>query len=352
MAGIQSQTRFLGIDLSYARAALATAWRLMLQWPVLAWLWPKPPIRLWLPTNVAVLSHGADTPQTENLKQARLARFEAVQIPESLLLRATLVLPKLQPHELLAALSLQIAGISPFTPTELVWAYEIESRHKTPGETLSVHLVLTSRTLVARHIAQTHPAVDISRTEVWVSRAIGQEHLVLPGFAESIRAHHRVVWLWVNGLLAAIAILLALAIALTPSIQLYLRAQQAQLAMSSLQQKAAPATKLRESLVHTTDQLSNLDELLGKTLPPVQVLKIITDALPDDTSLLSLRIQGLKVSISGQTSNAAALMKQLGATPGLRDVTAPTPAVKPLGATREQFTIEFTLDSTQPLVIK
>jgi len=137
------------------------------------------------------------------------------------------------------------------------------------------------------------------------------------------------------------------AMAVTPSVQLYLRAQQANQAMTSLGQKAAPAMAQRESLVRVSEQLSSLALLTAKSVPPLQTLKLITEALPDDTSLLSLQIQGLKVSLTGQTGNAAALMKQLGGTPGLHDVNAPTPATKPLGAPRESFTIEFTLDPAQ-----
>jgi len=77
------------------------------------------------------------------------------------------------------------------------------------------------------------------------------------------------------------------------------------------------------------------------------VLQLITEALGDDTSLLSLQVQGHKVSLTGQTVNASALMKKLDSLPGLREVRAPAPATKPLGATRESFTIDFTMDPAQ-----
>jgi general secretion pathway protein L len=76
-------------------------------------------------------------------------------------------------------------------------------------------------------------------------------------------------------------------------------------------------------------------------------LQLVTDALNDDASLLSLQIQGNKVNITGQAQNASLLMKQLDATPGFRDVRAPAPATKPLGAVRESFTIEFNIDPEQ-----
>jgi general secretion pathway protein L len=77
------------------------------------------------------------------------------------------------------------------------------------------------------------------------------------------------------------------------------------------------------------------------------VLQLITEALGDDTSLLSVQVQGHKVSLTGQTANASTLMKKLDNLPGLRDVRAPAPATKPLGATRESFTIEFSMDPAQ-----
>ena len=71
---------------------------------------------------------------------------------------------------------------------------------------------------------------------------------------------------------------------------------------------------------------------------------LLTQALPDDTSLLNLQLQGLKVTMAGQTTNAAALMQHLSAQPGVRDVRAPSAATKPLGVTKESFSIEFMLD--------
>ena len=132
--------------------------------------------------------------------------------------------------------------------------------------------------------------------------------------------------------------------AITPSIQLYLRASQAKQAMLTLQQKAGPVMAQRESMLRSTERLDGLTRLIGKPIPILQTIDLVTKALPDDTSLLSLKIQGAKITLSGQAPNAAALMKQLGATVGMRDVKAPVPAIKAPGATRESFTIEFMLD--------
>ena len=70
---------------------------------------------------------------------------------------------------------------------------------------------------------------------------------------------------------------------------------------------------------------------------------LLTRALPDDSSLLNLQIQGSKIRLTGQTTNTADLMQKLSAYPGLRDVKAPSAATRPLGANKESFTIELEL---------
>lgn len=339
-----NQARFFGLDLGSLWRDLLTAWRGMMEWPVLSWLWPRLSVRLWLPSGGQALSRGLHTPPIEDNQGAQSARFEAVLLPENLLLRRTLNLPRLQSQELTAALTLEIQTLNPFAPNDVVWAHETAPQG---SGALRVDIVLASRNLIAQHMAAVHPQLTSQAPEVWVTRANGPGFVMLPGFGEARRQRQSVAWLWASALLASLALALMAAMAVTPSVQLYLRARQANQAMAALQQKAGPVLAQRESLVRATDQLTRLAELVGKPIAPLQTLKLITQALPDDTSLLSLQIQGLKVNISGQTANASTLMKQLGGTPGLRDVKAPTPATKPLGAPRESFTIEFTLDPAQ-----
>lgn len=344
LPGTPSQARFLGLDLGALWRDLLSAWRGMVEWPVLSWLWPQAMVRLCLPTGSLTLSRGLQTPPIEDAQRARTARFEALVIPEVLLLRRTLDLPMLQPAELQAALGLEVQTLSPFTKSDLVWAHESDPTH---GSTSRVHVVLCSRKLIARHTQTMRTQLKSQNPEVWAPSCKGTGFVLLPGFGEARRQRNSAAWRWASALLALLALGLMMAMAATPSVQLYLRALQANQAMTSMAKKAGPAMAQRESLVQVSDQLANLLALTDKSVPPLHTLKLITETLPDDTSLLSLQIQGSKVSITGQTANAAALMKQLGSTPGLRDVKAPTPATKPLGAPRESYTIEFMLNPAQ-----
>ena len=347
MPELRPHPQFFGFDVSPLLHDMRAAWCAMLAWPVLAWLQPSLPVRLWLSKGYAVASRGPGTPHRDDKQALKATRFNAILLPEQLLLRSQISLPALQSQDLLAALNLQVSGLNPFPVDELVWTHQLASQRSASGDGMPVQVVLASRKLIASYVLQTYPDIKPDSAELWLAGVSPFAETLLPGFGEAARLRKAKRWRWVSTLLALLVLLLALTMAATPTAQLYLRAREAYAAMAALQQKAKPILQQREALVKSTDQLGNLAELMGKPVPPLRILKLLTDALPDDTSLLSLQVQGLKVSLTGQTVNSAALMKQLGSTPGMRDVTAPTPAVKPLGVPRESFSIEFTLDPAQ-----
>ncbi len=344
----QTQASFLGLDLAPLGRDLLSAWRGMVDWPAVSWLWPKSDIRLWLPDGRSALSRGLNTTLLYSKTRAEAARFEAVLLPENLLLRRKTALPQLQAAEVHAALALETQSLSPFAPEELVWASHVGQQGSSG---IQAQVMITSRKLIAKHIAVTHPQITSQNAEVWITinPGLGAESgfVALHGYGDARRQQQNRAWRWVSGLLVALALVLIAAIAVTPTIRLYLKSAQASQALAVVAKKASPAIEQRESLLRVTEQVIGLNKLVDRPVPPLQTLTLITQALPDDTSLLSLQIQGLKVTMTGQTANAASLMKQLGSTAGLRDVKAPVPATKPMGAPREQFTIEFLLDPAQ-----
>ena len=339
---------FLGIDFASLGSDLLAAWRGMLDWPMVSWLWPKSDVRVWLPEGGMALSRGQTTALIQEQGRAKAARFEAALLPETLLLRRTVSLPALQAAEVQSALALEIQTLSPFAPDDVVWAYHISQQ---TGGSVQAQVVISSRKLIAQHMTAAHPQLAARSIEVWVTSGDGLRDasgfVALPGFGDARRQQRNSTLRWVSGLLMVAALALIVAIVLTPTVRLYLKSVQAGQALAVVAKKAGPAIEQRESLLRVTEQVANLDKLVDKPVPPLEALTLISQALPDDTSLLSLQMQGLKVSMTGQTANAASLMKQLGSTAGLRDVKAPVPATKPLGAPREQFTIEFMLDPAQ-----
>jgi general secretion pathway protein L len=134
------------------------------------------------------------------------------------------------------------------------------------------------------------------------------------------------------------------AIALTPTAQLRLRAIEATHAYEVLQQQAAPAQAQREAYLHSVEQLTQVRGVLAERAAPLRLLQLLTETLPDGSFLHSLKTQGLKVTVQGMTPDAAALMQALGRVPGLREVKAPSAAVRNPGASLDSFLIEFQLD--------
>ncbi|GAB4212390.1 MAG: hypothetical protein Fur007_04590 [Rhodoferax sp.] len=328
------------------------AWQGLMARPLLAWLRPKPWVRVLQADGTAQWARSPDefVSGRAHPADARRSRFVAVLLPVDAVLHRSLQLPAtLSGVDRAAALALEVSTHSPFAPEDSLWAHAVQGA--TDGtQAMQTHtVVLASRRVVQQHLAGQAAALAGLDPEVWAPLPDGRA-VLLPGFGEARRAR-AVRWQHaVNAALLALASALMVGVAVTPSAKLYLRVQQAHAAYAQLDAQARPAMRAREAMVRTHDQLVALDGLIGRPVPAVQVLKIVTDALPDDTSLLSLNWQaaGQKVTMSGQTVNAAALMKQLGATPGLRNVTAPTPAIKPLGAPREQFSIAFDLEPPAP----
>ena len=361
MPSLQKDARLFGLDLAPLGRDILTAWRGMLDWPMLAWLWPQPRLVLCLPDGTLALSRGpqtaavpvAQTPTpsgqataTAVPSQARAqARFQALVLPEDILLRRSLVMPALAQAELQAALALQLHTFSPFPPEDLVWTSETQLAED--GKTQHIHAALSSRKLIAQHLSTLATDATLDNIEVWVPHVLDGHFAVASGFAENQRQRRSAAWRWVSAGLLMLVLALLAGIAATPSLQLYLRSKQAEAALQALQQKALPVMAERESFTLVTEKLTQLGENFNQSVAPRPVLQLITEALGDDTSLLSMQVQGHKVSLTGQTVNASALMKKLDSLPGLREVRAPAPATKPLGATRESFTIEFTMDPAQ-----
>ena len=211
-------------------------------------------------------------------------------------------------------------------------------------DVVRVETALLSRRQLDGYLkSQSHRWQEGKQPELWVLAA-DNPPIVLAGFGEAARARRIAARRRTGYGLLLLALLVLAAVAITPTLQLRARAIEAVNAYTDLHNRTAPLARQREALVKTTDRLTVVSELVSGGVDPLTVLDLLTQALPDDTSLLNLQLQGLKVTMAGQTTNAAALMQHLSAQPGVRDVRAPSAATKPLGVTKESFSIEFMLD--------
>lgn len=342
MPSISSDARFLGVDIALLWRDMREPWRNVHQWPVLAWLTPQPPVLLLQADGKQSVWEGG------HQVTARAApRFKAIELPDELVLRRPMQLPIMAAEDARAAMALEARSNSPFDAADTLWGYSLQ-QSKGAHAAQRGELVLASRKQVAQHLAaiQSGPlgqSVDWSGAEVWVLTANGQP-AVLPGYGEAAREVYgasRRRWGFV--LLATLA-LGAAALAITPTIQLRARALEAARAHEALVKSAAPVVHQREQLLASVESLGALSELTNGRIEPLRVLEKLTQVLPDDTALQSIKLQGVKLIFTGQTGNASALMQLLGDVPGFKDVRAPTATTRLGNVGKEVFAVELILD--------
>jgi general secretion pathway protein L len=342
-----SDLRLFGLQLPALWQDVQQAWGKLLRLPAFAWLAPRPAVIVHEDGGARGLWQGAGGGWFRRQRDA-MARdatpFIAVELPEALVLRRELTLPHLASQQRRAALELQARALSPFAADDLAWSFA--GLEDTPAASRA-ELVLASRRAIAAHVAGVLPDAP-QMPEVWV-RAGGNaaRAIVLHGFGEARRQQAQRHGIWQCALLAAVACVLALALALTPTLQLRQRALGAVAAWTQLAEKTRPAVAEREALLVTEEQIQSLRQIIGERADPLHTLQMLTQLLPDDTMLQRLQIEGSRVVLTGQTPDTAALLQKLSSQPGFKDVRAPTAATR-TGTGKEVFQIELTLQQAAP----
>lgn len=348
MPTVEPSSRFFGLDLHALWPEIRRTWQELHRAPALAWLTPDLPVRVLHADGREATWLGGQ--RVADAKQ-HLPRFNAIELPEDIVLRRALQMPAMPQAQIAQAVEIDLRSVSPFAAADRVWGYSVQPM---PSGGVDVQVVLVSRKQAEQYIAaqqqrltaataSTASTASAATPEVWVF-APDNTPILLKGWGEAQRVQHSAKSrrLAYGALVSALC--LAGAIAMTPTLQLRLRAIEAVYAYDAVQARTAPAQGQREALVRSIEELETLRTLLAERVDPLLLAEALTQTLPDDTSLQSLQVQGLKVTINGLTANAATLMQLLGNKNGFKNVRAPSAASRSPGATAETFIIEFELD--------
>lgn len=341
MALLQNDLRLFGIDLTHLGRDLGRVVDGVRQSPLLSWITPQPLVRLRQADGSFSVWQMGDPPTIRPGLDADAARFSAVELPSDLYLQREFVLPSLTDDQVRAAAALDVQSNSPFSPADVVWGHGCMP---CANGQLRVVTVMASRQQLEQHLQSLSPQVSAATTELWALPSRHERPILLTGFGEQQRLKQVASGQrWGVGLLCLASLLVA-AIALTPTVQLHLRAQQARQIHAELVQRASAAVSKREALLNSIEQLKAVSDELVARIDPFRLIEALTQVLPDDTSVHNLKLKANKVTISGVTADASSLMQLLSAVPGLREVRAPSAATRMAGAQRESFVIEFSLD--------
>ena len=105
------------MDLAALKAAFARPWAQAHQWPMLRWLDPDLPVRLWREGGGQEIWMAGQSIRPG----AGLAQFEAVELPSDLFLACQLALPTVSSEQLAQGVELDVKTLSPFSSQDLVW---------------------------------------------------------------------------------------------------------------------------------------------------------------------------------------------------------------------------------------
>lgn len=330
--------QLFGLDLRLLWQEFRASWQAAAQSRYLAWLAPAMPVRVLRADGTQALWSGSRF-ATEPGK-GPVAEFEAVEVSDDLVLRKRLHMPNMPAAAIAQAAELEVHSAPPFAADDLTWGYS------TTADLRTVEVVMASRRQVAQYVNQQGHRLALApacEPEVWVLSSDGLP-IVLSGWGEQARLRRGVQHRRVACALIVSALLIAAAMAVTPSLQLRARSLDAIVAFEGVQHEVAPVVAQRDQFTRSVERLETLRGVLAEHIDMLRLMTTLTKALPDSTYLQSVQIQGLKVSIHGLTADSAALMQTLSAVPGFKEVRAPMAATRAPGADAENFRIEAQLD--------
>ena len=249
------------------------------------------------------------------LSEDLLARRRFLLLPPQQVLRRTLQLPAAARENLHTVLGFELDRQTPFRLEQVYFDSRVLPTE--PGaRSLSVELALVPRSPVEQQLsalgtlAHELDGVDAQSP----SGRLGFNFL--PAEQRRRRAHRL---LWVNlGLVAAS--LLFLAVAMNDLVDNRVVAAAEMQALADEQRDAARgAAALRKSLEDAVSG-ANFLAVQKRTQPSaVELLKTLTEVLPDDTFIERLNLAGTTLTITGQSEQAARLVEKLREADGIRE---------------------------------
>lgn len=337
MTGVSAKSdkfNLFGLDLRAVWHVFRAGWVEALDWPALAWLAPDEPVALRTLSGQVVARSGALSGRT---KPAGAARATAIELPIDLVLESLFVLPAILPPDLDKAVRLRAFSLSPFPEQDTALGWRTDRR---ADGALNVRMIIASRTQITTYLASQSVIGEATEYELWFD---AECPIVLQGFAESARAHRRRRRSWAIVASLSVLILLVTALAATPALHARQRADDARAAHARLERQVAPLLAKRERLTQLGQIVTEILAIEARTVAPLPVLDRLTKAIPDDAVVDRLSWEGGTVKVSGQASDAASLLQQLGHTEGFFNTRSSAPIQRNVRTGKENFSIEFDL---------
>lgn len=301
----------------------------------------KLPVQLKMPGATWQLIESKRTKITERFDD-KLDSIVAFALPEELILETKLTLPLLDSRAVEQAVALHAQSMSPFVPSDTACAWYLSD---TDGAMQTVRMILTSKRAVAEELNAFRANLpdDAQEPEVWYL-INGDRPFVFPEWGGKYRRRKDKANKLIGWVICTAIVSVLIAMMISPTLQLRLRAIQAYQSYIGLVDGTHPHVAKRAELLRLAEQAQDITGILNTRGNPSKLLVLLTQLLPDDTHLQIVDMQGLKLKITGTTADSSKLIQMLGTRVEFQDIKAPVPATRQLGSNQEVFTLEMTLN--------
>ena len=252
-----------------------------------------------------------------------------LRLPPGAVLRREVVLPLATGRDLTAVLGFEMDRLTPFAADEVYWSVSRLSHDRARAKlklTLSIALraqVDSLRTALGR----------INVTPSFIETETGRLPHGTPGRQPGWRLQQA---------LFALCGVLALACLATPFLHQQMALDAAAQEVANVTPAANRAQVLRRQLTAAAQGRAAIAAArhAGDAL---QVLSLLTAALPDDTWLSDLTLKAGDLTFDGQSANAAQLIGLLSAVPGLRNPSFTAPVTRTSDSKADLFSLHVTV---------
>jgi len=251
-----------------------------------------------------------------------------LRLPEGMVLSRDVSLPLAVVRDLPSVVAFEINRLTPFRAEDILWGLS-DIMPDRARETVSLRLSLVLRAQVEPVLAA---LARLSLVPEGIEAGSGIISLVA---GRPRRRLPRSLWGWVCGTLA-------LACILVPFLRQQAALEAADRAIAAHAAAAHQGEALRRQIAMTRSSRSAIAEA-QRAGDALQVLALLTQALPDGTWLSDLSLRGGDLTIDGQSDNAARLMGLLAALPQFHGPSFTAPVTRSADNRTDQFSLHAKL---------
>jgi general secretion pathway protein L len=254
--------------------------------------------------------------------------------PAAIMLEKQLSFPLVAERELGRVLAYEMDRETPFTADEVWWNWRVDTRDKTSGQ-LGLTLFLLPKA-IGQAIVAALAESGLRPTVIDTATASGQRHQIQLDDTPV----HRIVLSGKTRALAAACLALAGIALIAPFVRQSLALGHAEARVAELKPQVDEVQQLRRRIESAGQGASALAMEQAGSADPLKVLAETTQVLPDDTHLTDLGLHKHKLSISGQSEEAAKLIGLLTADPLFKNPAFTAAVTHVQGSKADAFSID------------